>query len=96
MIELVAKLLISLAVDLGRQVVVTTHSPLFCDAVRRFSSGSEDVRLFNVRRTGSATVVEPFDTTGALFTDSEIAEALESRTEDGLFERLLLRGLIDE
>lgn len=46
----------------GRQVVVTTHSPLFCDAVRR---GSEDVRLFNVRRAGSATVVKE---------DSEMAD----------------------
>lgn len=95
-IELVAKLLVSLATDLERQVIVTTHSPLFCDAVRRFASGSEDVRLFNVRRIGSATAVEPFDTAGPMFTDSEIAKALESENEDGLFERLLLRGLIDE
>lgn len=69
-----AKLLISLAVDLGRQVVVTTHSPLFCDAVRRFSSGSEDVRLFNVRRSGSATVVKRVDAAGPLFEDSEMAD----------------------
>lgn len=32
-VELIAKMLTSLALDQGRQVVVSTHSPLFCDAV---------------------------------------------------------------
>lgn len=96
-LDLIARLLTSLASDGGRQVIVTTHSPLFCDAVlRHASSAAGDVGLFNVRRIGQATAVEPFDATGSLYTDSEIAEALTSPTEDGLFENLLLRGLIDE
>ena len=64
--------------------------------LRHASSAAGDVGLFNVRRIGQATAVEPFDATGSLYTDSEIAEALTSPTEDGLFENLLLRGLIDE
>ena len=46
-------------------------------------------------RAGRATTVEPFDTSGPLFKDADIA-ALASRTEDGRFENLLLRGWIDE
>lgn len=96
-LDLIAQLLMSLASDGDRQVIVTTHSPLFCDAVlRRAASAPEDVGLFNVRRVGQATTVEPFDTSGPLFKDTEIAEALASPTEDGRFEGLLLRGLIDE
>jgi predicted ATPase len=96
-LELIAQLLLSLAVEQGRQVVVTTHSPLFCDAILK--GGRErpgDVGLFNVRRVGDATVVHAFDVTGPLFKDQQIAAALTSGTEDGLFESLLLRGLLDE
>ena len=96
-LELIAQLLLSLALEQGRQVVVTTHSPLFCDAVLKGArSRPEDVWLFNVRRDGQATVVQPFDITGPLFKDHEIAAALTSGTEDGLFESLLLRGMLDE
>ena len=96
-LELIAQLLFTLAIEQGNQVVVTTHSPLFCDTIlKQGASGSGDVGLFNVRREGQESVVEPFDTTGPLFEDAEIAEALTTRTEDGLFQSLLLRGLIDE
>lgn len=96
-LELIAQLLLSLANEQRRQVVVTTHSPLFCDAVLKNARGRmEAVGLFNVRRVDESTVVEPFDVTGPLFKDQEIAAALTSGTEDGLFESLLLRGLLDE
>ena len=96
-LELIAQLLLSLALEQNRQVVVTTHSPLFCDAILKGSrSRPTDVGLFNVRREGQATVVRPFDVTGPLFKDHEIAAALTTGTEDGLFESLLLRGMLDE
>lgn len=96
-LELIAQLLLSLALEQGRQVVVTTHSPLFCDAILKGTrSRPRDVGLFNVRREGQATVVRPFDVTGPLFKDHEIAAALTTATEDGLFESLLLRGMLDE
>jgi predicted ATPase len=96
-LELIAQLLLSLALDQERQIVVTTHSPLFCDAVLKGSrSRPSDIGLFNVRRSGRATVVQPFDITGPLFKDHQIAQALTSGTEDGLFESLLLRGMLDE
>ena len=92
-LDLIARLLMSLATDGGRQVIVTTHSPLFCDAVlKQAPSMPGDVGLLNVRRVGQATAIEPFDATGSLFKDSEIAAALTSQAEDGLFENLMLRG----
>lgn len=96
-LELIAQLLLSLALEQDRQVVVTTHSPLFCDAVLK-GAGSRptDIGLFNVRREGSATAVRPFDPTGPLFKDREIAAALTVGSEDGLFESLMLRGLLDD
>ena len=98
-LELIAQLLFSLAEQRRRQVVVTTHSPLFADAIlrlKRQASEPDDIGLFNVRLSSQGTVVEPFDTSGPLFRDTEIAEALASRTEGGLFESLILRGLVDE
>lgn len=97
-VELIARMLTSLSLDHHRQVVVTTHSPLFCDAVLKEarSRSTDDVGLFNVRRDGAGSVIEPFDTNGPLFDDPEIAEALRIPTEDHLFESLILSGFIDE
>jgi predicted ATPase len=96
-LELIAELLVALALEQQRQVVVTTHSPLFCDAVlKRARTRPDDIGLFNVRRRGQNTRVEPFDVSRPLFKDHEIAEALTTPSEDGLFESLLLRGLLDE
>lgn len=97
-VELIAKMLTSLALDQGRQVVVSTHSPLFCDAVlnEARSRSTDSVSLFNVRRDGGGSAVEPFQTHGCLFDDPEIAGALAMPIEDHLFESLILSGLIDE
>lgn len=97
-IDLIAQLLFSLTEQYQRQVVVTTHSPLFVDAILKVKREAEssDIGLFSVRLTAQGTVVKPFDVTGQLFRDQEIAEALAKQTEDGRFESLILRGLIDE
>lgn len=96
-IELIAQLLASLALKQGRQVVVTTHSPLFCDAVLKLArSNRSRVALFNVRRGINGTEVHKFNVTDPLFQDHEITKALTSGTEDGLFESLLLRGMFNE
>lgn len=98
-LELIARLLWNLAHASGardRQLVVTTHSPLFCDALLRLQRQQQgDLALLNVRRVGSKTVVTPFPSTGPLFDDAEIAQALADPTEDTLFEKLLRRGLVD-
>lgn len=100
-LQLIAQLLWSLAhapSPRGRQLVLTTHSPLFCDALLKlYREGREahDFALLNVRREGGKTVAVPFTDVGPLFSDREIAEALADASEEALFERLLRRGLID-
>jgi len=96
-LELIVQLLSSLAVDSGRQVIVTTHSPLFCDAVLKLAKQQpKDVALLRVRQGVDGTEIVPFSVSAPLFKDLEIAEALTTGTEDGLFENLILRGMIDE
>ncbi len=95
-VELVASLLFSLAEQRKRQVVVTTHSPLFCGAVLRMarSMPQAGVALLNVRRGPEGTEVHAFETL-PLFQDSQITKALTAQSEDGLFESLMLRGMLD-
>jgi predicted ATPase len=96
-LELIAQLLASLALEQGKQLIITTHSPLFCSAMLKIArEDSAEIKLFNVRRVGAATVIKPFEMIGPLLEDSEIAKALTASAEDGLFEGLILRGLIDE
>jgi predicted ATPase len=95
-LELITQLLSSLAIEQGRQLIITTHSPLFCDAVlKQGRSHVSDMALLNVRRVGNVTQAQPFDVTGPLFQDHEIARALTAGTEDGLFQGLMLRGMLD-
>lgn len=97
-LELIAELLVSLAIQQKRQVIVTTHSALFCDAVlKRQRSMPDDIAMLSVRRGSKGTEVTPFgESAESLFKDPELAQALTAPTEDGLFEGLLLRGLLDE
>lgn len=96
-LELIVELLSSLALRKKRQLIVTTHSPLFCNSVFRLSrEHPQEVRLLRVRRVGASTEVLPFEVTGPLFRDREIEQALTEPHEDMLFQSLLLRGLFDD
>ena len=95
-LDLIARLLTQVARE-GRQIVVTTHSPIFCDAMLRYASDqAADIGFFNVRRQDHRTTVTRFQTAGPLFTDGEITEALSDYGESNRFEQLQMRGLIDE
>jgi len=97
-LELMAELLSSLAVDQGRQLIVTTHSALLCDCfLRKQKERPEDIILMHVHQDEDGdTRIEPFEPVGPLFQDHELSRALTNGHEDGLFEGLMLRGLIDE
>ena len=97
-IELIARMLTALALEKNRQVIVTTHSPLFCNAVLKESRSrsSSDIALFNVHHVDQKTEIRRFDTTGPLFDKPHVVAGLMNNPEDGLFEGLILRGLIDE
>jgi predicted ATPase len=95
-IELIADLLSSLVISQGRQLIVTTHSPLFCSMIlKKARLNPNDIGLFNVQRTRTGTSLTSFDTNGPLFENDEIAKALSDRGEDGIFEGLILRGMFD-
>lgn len=94
-IELVARLLLSISAQ-SRQVIVTTHSPLFCSAViREARSRNRPVALLRVSSETGTTEIRQYDPSLPLFVDHEIAEALKSASQDGHFESLMLSGLLD-
>ncbi len=95
-LELIADLLAALALERGRQVVVTTHSPHFCQQILRLQQKHPDqVGLMIVRQDAGRTDCEPFTVTGPLFEEPEIKERLATPAEDGWFQGLVLRGLVD-
>jgi len=97
-LELIAQLLVSLALEHSRQVIVTTHSPVFCGAVLRLARQRQtrDIGLYAVHRDGHRTAVSLLEYEDTLFQDAELAEKLTSPTEDGLFQEMMLRGWLDE
>ncbi len=96
-LELVAELLTSMCLQRSKQLIVTTHSPLFCsEMLRKSAEYPGKIGLFNVKMGDNGTIIEPFDKYMPLLNDKEIKDLLKSSEEDGVFEGLLLRGLIDE
>ena len=97
-LALVARLLTSLAFDHGRQVVATTHSPLFCDAILREARTrpSNDIAILNLRRADGRTEVQRLDLDSQLLRDPEVAASLTMPRDHAILENLILRGLIDE
>ena len=96
-IELIAQLLVSLS-GTGTQVIVTTHSPIFCNEVLKHarSKSSHDMGLFTFQGNSGDTELKPFPINSELFEETEVLQELTSSGEDGLFEALVMRGFIDE
>jgi len=95
-LDLIADMLVSLATEDGTQVVATTHSPRFCDAILKHQREMGDsIALVAVTRDGSETRFVPFDPAGPLFHQPDILRGLTSATEDGVFQAMMLRGLLD-
>ena len=79
-VELIARILASLALRQQdrQQVILTTHSPVFCNSVRRLAEEHpQEVRMYRttVSDDGKTRIV-PFEPAGPLFADSEIPTAL--------------------
>ena len=96
-IELIAKMLTSLAVEHGRQVIVTTHSPRFCNAVLKEARERSiaDVGWFDVHREGAESQIKPLGVHSALLDDAEVTRALALPPEDHFFESLILGGYVE-
>ncbi|MEW6347836.1 MAG: AAA family ATPase [Thermodesulfobacteriota bacterium] len=96
-LELIADFLTSLALERDCQLIVTTHSPLFCaKMIGKARSNPDKIGLFQVGRREEGTRIRSFSASGPLFEDEEIKQALVDRGEDGLFEGIALRGMADE
>jgi len=95
-LELIAELLAGLALEQGRQVLVTSHSPLFCSAILRLQQKHPgDIGLFRVRQSAGGTEISRFETPGSLYENADILAALSEPTEESILEGLLLRGFGD-
>lgn len=97
-IELIASLLGSLALERENQVVVTSHSPLFCQEMLHLKRAHpSDVQLLVVNSRDGRTVVEPFDVVGGpLLDDEDVRRALTGADDrEAWFEGLMLKGLVD-
>ncbi len=93
---LIANLMTSLAIDHRRPVIITTHSSLFCSLVlKKAREYPNEIGLFRVKQIEGDSIIDPFDAYGPLFEDAEISAALSSE-EDGLFEQLMLRGVLND
>ncbi len=93
--ELIINLLASIALDeaSNRQVIVTTHSPVFVSLAHRLQKEKPDkVGLFVCRGEDRESIIERFNpTSGTLFPDSEIMAALETKDEDAV-SQMMVRG----
>lgn len=94
-LELIINLLASIALDEGsnRQVIVTTHSPVFVSLAHRLQKEKpEKVGLFVCRGEDRESIIERFKPTpGTLFLDNEIMAALETKDEDAV-SLMMVRG----
>lgn len=100
-IEVIAKLLASIAGKEDRQVVVTTHSPTFLSAMLEIQREQPTlIKLVRCVQDGRATRVQPFDDPLPLLEDVEIRDALTSTEDhasetDRVMSALLRRGWLD-
>lgn len=95
-IEVIADLLVSMARPGRTQVIVTTHSPtLIAAMLRRSRKSPERIGLLRCRQDGRQTRIDPFETSGPLFDDGTIRNALRGPEDEALVEALLLRGWLD-
>jgi predicted ATPase len=94
-VQLIARLLIEMARK-GRQILVTTHSPLFVGEVLRLVREEQvPALLYNVVRREGGSNLTKFEPTGPLWENGEIRRSLADPTDEVVLEAAMLRGLLD-
>lgn len=96
-VELIARLLASIATSATTQVIATTHSPLLASTVFTLSrSLGSDIGLFACSADSRGiTKIQRFAPTGDIFADTEIRDAFASPGEGQIVEAMLRRGWLD-
>jgi predicted ATPase len=97
-IELVAEMLTSLVLKEKptRQLILTSHSPVFWTAMlRRAKEHGDRISLYRVFREGRDTHCERFDPSDPLLEDREVQKSLSTSEPERVFEGMFLRGLFD-
>jgi predicted ATPase len=96
-IEAIAKIVANAA--RRRQVVVTTHSPLFVSEILHLVKSeeldSDDVRLVTCAGGPDGTRVTIFESAGDLFADSQVSKALTSTEDAAVLQAMQERGWLD-
>jgi len=77
-IRLIAEILKNAAEYYGKQIIVTTHSPLFAEYF-------DDEQLFVCRKEDEQTTIEPFKPIGETYRQHQIERALQDRIPRGDF-----------
>jgi predicted ATPase len=92
-IELIAELLLSMSSE-RRQIIVTSHSPIFCAAVVRSARNSRHgLQLFGVIGDKTGTITKDVDLNGPLFEKGAISDLLRSADDDEcVIDSLMSRG----
>ena len=93
-VELIAKLLLSMASD-RKQIVVTSHSPIFCAAA--IGAARNEKRIINlcgVVSSPEGTMAKTMDLNGPLFEGDKISDLLKSDDDSGVADALMHRGAI--
>ena len=94
-LELITNLLTSLALDMKKQVIITTHSPTFCkQIINKKRQFKDDIALIIVTRRQGSTVFRDFNPL-PLLEDEDVKKALTSESEDGFIEDMIMRGFLD-
>ncbi len=98
-IEVIAKLLMGLALKGQPQVIVTTHSPAFVAEMLKLSEKEKKaVKVMRCIEEQGSTRIVGFDVSGPLFEKLEVSEALandDNGFDDSLIYKWMIRGWMD-
>jgi len=99
-LDIVAGLLLKLAKDGSRQVVVTTHSPELVNALLRLqreeATGKDLIGLIRCNQRGGESRFAQFDADLPIFRDQDVQKALKNDDDDRTLEAMLMRGWLDD
>ena len=94
-VELIAKLLMSLASE-RKQIIVTSHSPLFCKAALQTAREmNRPISAYGVSNHGRWTTKKSIDLDGPLFERENVRDIMDSDDNGEVLGALMIRGALN-